>query len=156
MCAHENPQKGRLFFVSTKEREKKKKKKKKKKEEEGERDKMASDDEHDIPVLVGNHKQRRSQQRKERALAGEIRPISRLFVLGFPKGWDEQKLADTFSEVGPVRRVVVMRTADGVSKGCGLVFYALAPDAATAIKTFNGKKPPGCTNPLKVELAKQI
>ncbi|MDP2436235.1 MAG: hypothetical protein Q8P67_10865, partial [archaeon] len=110
----------------------------------------------DADLIPLNHRQRRAEQYKQMGKTGEVRTISRLFVKGVPKEWDETKLADVFSEVGPVRRALLMRTSSGESKGCGLVSYAMVEDAATAMSRFNAMKVPGTSIKLLVEVAKKI
>ena len=53
--------------------------------------------------------------------------------------WDAswQQLKDHMKIIGPVTRADVLTTPDGKSKGCGLVEFANARDAAEAIRRLN-------------------
>jgi RNA recognition motif-containing protein len=69
------------------------------------------------------------------AIAAE--PGTKVFVgnLSFETSW--QDLKDHFRQVGEVMHADVMQSADGRSKGCGMVTFSTAREAAHAISTLN-------------------
>ena len=71
------------------------------------------------------------------APAGATESGTKVFVgnLAFETSW--QDLKDHFRSAGEVLHADVMQSADGRSKGCGLVTFANAHDAARAISTLH-------------------
>lgn len=74
------------------------------------------------------------QKRSERPGASEW---TNLYVKNVPKHWDDMRLEKYFAEVGPVSSCVIMKDAEGKSKGFGFVDYAEHKDAVAAIEKFH-------------------
>lgn len=68
------------------------------------------------------------------------------FVRNLPFSVDDDKLADIFSEIGPVKKAFLVRErGSDTHKGYGFVTFALKEDAAKAAQKLAGKKEDGRT-----------
>lgn len=62
-----------------------------------------------------------------------------LYIKQFPTTWDDEKVKELFVECGPTVSVVVVRDAEGKSKGFAFVNFAEHEDAEKALATLSGK-----------------
>lgn len=79
-------------------------------------------------------------RRQERDRATGTSKFSNVYVKNLSETTTDEDLERVFSSYGPVTSAVVMRDADGKSKGFGFVNFENADDAANAVENLNGKK----------------
>jgi len=79
-------------------------------------------------------------RRQERDRASGTSKFSNVYVKNLSETTTDEDLERVFSSYGPVTSAVVMRDADGKSKGFGFVNFENADDAANAVENLNGKK----------------
>lgn len=78
----------------------------------------------------------------------------KLFIGMISKNITEDELRTLFSEYGEVEEITILRTADGMSKGCGFVKYQRREQALAAIAGLNNRTTmEGCVAPLVVKFA---
>lgn len=66
--------------------------------------------------------------------------FNNVYVKNLSESTTDDDLKNAFGEYGPITSAVVMRDADGKSKGFGFVNFDNAEDAANAVEALNGKK----------------
>ncbi|KAK9281492.1 hypothetical protein L1049_004395 [Liquidambar formosana] len=77
--------------------------------------------------------------KKSERKAGCEEPIfTNLYVKNLGKDLTEDLLRDKFSEFGKVCNVVIMKNAEGKSRGFGFVNFESAEDAKKAVEALNG------------------
>lgn len=78
-------------------------------------------------------------RKQERDTVSNRTKFNNVYVKNLAESTTEEDLATIFGEFGTTTSVVVMRDADGKSKGFGFVNYESADDAAKAVEALNGK-----------------
>ncbi|XP_015162116.1 polyadenylate-binding protein 2-like isoform X2 [Solanum tuberosum] len=89
----------------------------------------------DKQVYVGHFL--RKQERE--STTGMIK-FNNVYVKNLAESATDDELKNVFGEFGSITSAVVMRDADGKSKGFGFVNFEDADDAAKAVEALNGKK----------------
>ncbi|XP_071726200.1 polyadenylate-binding protein 2-like [Rutidosis leptorrhynchoides] len=89
----------------------------------------------DKQVFVGHF-----LRKQERDLAVDKTKFTNIYVKNLSETTTDEELNKVFSEYGSVTSAVVMRDADGNSKGFGFVNFENAEDAAKAVDALNGQK----------------
>ncbi|GLU04237.1 hypothetical protein SLE2022_213960 [Rubroshorea leprosula] len=89
----------------------------------------------DKQVFVGHF-----LRRQERETALNKTKFNNVYVKNLSESITDEDLKKIFSEYGAITSAVVMRDADGKSKGFGFVNFDNADDAAKAVEALNGKK----------------
>ncbi|GFY97101.1 poly(A) binding protein 6 [Actinidia rufa] len=77
-------------------------------------------------------------KKNERKKAYEEPKFTNLYVKNFGEDVTEDTLREKFSEFGKVRNVLVMKDAEGKSKGFGFVNFESHEEAKTAVEALNG------------------
>ncbi|CAG9772956.1 unnamed protein product [Ceutorhynchus assimilis] len=75
---------------------------------------------------------------REKELGNRARPFTNLFVKNFGQNMTDQKFKDLFSNFGVITSSLVVRDADGTSKGFGFVAFEDAKCAEKAAEEMNG------------------
>lgn len=74
------------------------------------------------------------------------RKFTNIYVQRFPKTWNEEKLQEVFSEVGPINSVHMPMDDEGNNKGFAFANFPDPDHAAAAVEAFNNREiEPGCT-----------
>ena len=89
----------------------------------------------DKQVYVGQFMRR---QERDMALAGTN--FNNVYVKNLVDTTTDEELRKEFEAFGPISSAVVMRDADGKSKGFGFVNFENPDDAAMAVANLNGKR----------------
>lgn len=89
----------------------------------------------DTQVYVGPF-----MRRQERDLAMAGTNFNNVYVKNLTDTTSDEDLRKEFGAFGPISSAVVMRDADGKSKGFGFVNFDNADDAAKAVESLNGKR----------------
>eukprot|EP00252_Welwitschia_mirabilis_P008073 TRINITY_DN19780_c0_g1_i3.p1 TRINITY_DN19780_c0_g1~~TRINITY_DN19780_c0_g1_i3.p1 ORF type:complete len:534 (-),score=139.16 TRINITY_DN19780_c0_g1_i3:1283-2812(-) len=84
-------------------------------------------------IFVGNF-----VRKTERTAAALERNFTNLYIKNLDDGISEEDLMNTFSEVGKIFNVAIMRDQNGTSRGFGFINFENHEDAVTAIEKFNG------------------
>ncbi|TYH17784.1 hypothetical protein ES288_A05G217900v1 [Gossypium darwinii] len=79
-------------------------------------------------------------RKQERDSALDKTKFNNVFVKNLSESTTDEDLKTIFGEYGDITSVVVMRDADGTSKGFGFVNFEYADAAAKAVEALNGKK----------------
>lgn len=79
-------------------------------------------------------------RKQEREMAVDKTKFTNIYVKNLSESTTDEELNKVFSEYGTVTSAVVMRDADGNSKGFGFVNFENAEDAAKAVDALNGQK----------------
>ncbi|KAK8354395.1 hypothetical protein V6Z11_A05G217300 [Gossypium hirsutum] len=79
-------------------------------------------------------------RKQERDSALDKTKFNNVFVKNLSESTTDEDLKTIFGEYGDITSVVVMRDADGTSKGFGFVNFEHADAAAKAVEALNGKK----------------
>ncbi|KAG8390920.1 hypothetical protein BUALT_Bualt01G0133700 [Buddleja alternifolia] len=79
-------------------------------------------------------------RKQERDTASSKTKFNNVYVKNLADSTIDEDLKRVFSEYGTITSSVVMRDADGRSKGFGFVNFENADDAAKAVEALNGKK----------------
>jgi polyadenylate-binding protein len=79
-------------------------------------------------------------RKQERDMAADKTKFTNVYVKNLSLSTSEEDLNKIFGEYGPLTSVVVMRDADGNSKGFGFINFENAEDAARAVEGLNGQK----------------
>lgn len=79
-------------------------------------------------------------RKQERDQAVDKTKFTNIYVKNLSESTTDEEFNKIFSEYGPVTSAVVMRDADGNSKGFGFVNFENAEDAAKAVEALNGQK----------------
>nr|GEY75298.1 polyadenylate-binding protein 2-like [Tanacetum cinerariifolium] len=79
-------------------------------------------------------------RKQERDQAVDKTKFTNVYVKNLSESTTDEEFNKVFSEYGPVTSAVVMRDADGNSKGFGFVNFENAEDAAKAVDALNGQK----------------
>ncbi|XP_037493921.1 LOW QUALITY PROTEIN: polyadenylate-binding protein 2 [Jatropha curcas] len=79
-------------------------------------------------------------RKQERETAFNKTKFNNVYVKNLSESTTDEDLKNTFGEYGAITSAVVMRDADGKSKGFGFVNFENADDAARAVESLNGKK----------------
>lgn len=89
----------------------------------------------DKQVYVGHFVRK---QERDTNLGGT--KFNNVYVKNLSESTTDDDLKKVFGEYGPITSAVVMRDAEGKSKGFGFVNFDNADDAAKAVEALNGKK----------------
>ncbi|KAJ0744167.1 hypothetical protein HanPI659440_Chr10g0384511 [Helianthus annuus] len=79
-------------------------------------------------------------RKQEREQAVDKAKFTNVFVKNLSESTTDDDLTKAFSEYGTITSAVVMKDADGKSKGFGFVNFENADDAAKAVEGLNGQK----------------
>ncbi|OMO78879.1 hypothetical protein CCACVL1_14035 [Corchorus capsularis] len=79
-------------------------------------------------------------RKQERDTALQKTKFNNVYVKNLAESTTDEDLTKVFGEYGEITSAVVMRDADGKSKGFGFVNFENADDAAKAVEALNGKK----------------
>ncbi|GLT47315.1 hypothetical protein SLA2020_210200 [Shorea laevis] len=79
-------------------------------------------------------------RKQERDTATNKTKFYNIYVKNLSESTTDEDLQKIFGEFGTITSAVVMRDADGKSKGFGFVNFEDADDAASAVESLNGKK----------------
>nr|KJB32341.1 hypothetical protein B456_005G236500 [Gossypium raimondii] len=79
-------------------------------------------------------------RKQERDTSTSKTKFNNVYVKNLSESTTDEDLNQTFGEFGPITSAVVMRDADGKSKGFGFINFENADDAARAVESLNGKK----------------
>ncbi|OMO74656.1 hypothetical protein COLO4_26551 [Corchorus olitorius] len=79
-------------------------------------------------------------RKQERDTALHKTKFNNVYVKNLAESTTDEDLKNVFGEYGEITSAVVMRDADGKSKGFGFVNFENADDAAKAVEALNGKK----------------
>jgi len=79
-------------------------------------------------------------RKQERDQAVDKTKFTNVYVKNLSESTTDEEFNKIFSEYGPVTSAVVMRDADGNSKGFGFVNFENSEDAAKAVEALNGQK----------------
>ncbi|KAM0025069.1 hypothetical protein Hdeb2414_s0021g00570371 [Helianthus debilis subsp. tardiflorus] len=79
-------------------------------------------------------------RKQEREQAADKAKFTNVFVKNLSESTTDDDLTKAFSEYGTITSAVVMKDADGKSKGFGFVNFENADDAAKAVEGLNGQK----------------
>ncbi|MBA0799170.1 hypothetical protein Gohar_009701, partial [Gossypium harknessii] len=79
-------------------------------------------------------------RKQERDTSTSKTKFNNVYVKNLSELTTDEDLNKTFGEFGPITSAVVMRDADGKSKGFGFINFENADDAARAVESLNGKK----------------
>ncbi|GMI91138.1 poly(A) binding protein 2, ARABIDOPSIS POLY(A) BINDING 2, POLY(A) BINDING PROTEIN 2 [Hibiscus trionum] len=79
-------------------------------------------------------------RKQERDGAFDKTKFNNVYVKNISESTTDEDLKTIFGEYGEITSAVVMRDADGKSKGFGFVNFENADDAAKAVEALNGKK----------------
>jgi len=82
-------------------------------------------------VFVG-HFQRRNDRPE-----GKERKFNNIFIKNLPHSYDDKKLEELFKPFGAITSAVVMRDAEGSSRGFGFVNFEESNNAAKAVESIN-------------------
>mmetsp|Transcript_27936 Transcript_27936/g.87379 ORF Transcript_27936/g.87379 Transcript_27936/m.87379 type:complete len:629 (-) Transcript_27936:396-2282(-) len=78
--------------------------------------------------------------RKERSTDENEKAFTNVFIKNLPVEWEDTELNELFAECGTIKSSVVMKAADGKSKGFAFVNYETHEEAAKAVEELNGKE----------------
>ncbi|GJT84612.1 polyadenylate-binding protein 2-like protein, partial [Tanacetum coccineum] len=76
--------------------------------------------------------------KQERNMVVDKTKFTNVYVKNLSKSTTDEEFSKVFSEYGPVTSALVMRDADGNSKGFGFVNFENAEDAAKVVDALNG------------------
>uniref|UniRef100_A0A8C5GFV9 ELAV-like protein n=1 Tax=Gouania willdenowi TaxID=441366 RepID=A0A8C5GFV9_GOUWI len=80
-----------------------------------------------------------------------------LYISGLPRTMTQKDVEDMFSRFGHIinSRVLVDQSSgtEGLSRGVAFIRFDKRSEADDAVKTLNGQKPPGATEPITVKFA---
>ncbi|MCD7470809.1 Polyadenylate-binding protein 8 [Datura stramonium] len=79
-------------------------------------------------------------RKQERESSTGMTKFNNVYVKNLSDSTTDDELKNVFGEFGSITSAVVMRDADGKSKGFGFVNFENADDAAKAVESLNGKK----------------
>ncbi|PPS00396.1 hypothetical protein GOBAR_AA20281 [Gossypium barbadense] len=79
-------------------------------------------------------------RKQERDTSTSKTKFNNVYVKNLSESTTDEDLNQTFGEFGQITSAVVMRDADGKSKGFGFINFENADDAARAVESLNGKK----------------
>lgn len=79
-------------------------------------------------------------RKQERESTTGMTKFNNVYVKNLAESATDDELKNVFGEFGTITSAVVMRDADGKSKGFGFVNFENADDAAKAVEALNGKK----------------
>ncbi|XP_055810996.1 polyadenylate-binding protein 2-like isoform X2 [Solanum dulcamara] len=79
-------------------------------------------------------------RKQERESTTGMAKFNNVYVKNLAESATDDELKNVFGEFGSITSAVVMRDADGKSKGFGFVNFENADDAAKAVEALNGKK----------------
>ncbi|KAE8716713.1 Polyadenylate-binding protein 2 [Hibiscus syriacus] len=79
-------------------------------------------------------------RKQERDTSASMTKFNNVYVKNLSESTTDDELNKIFGEFGPITSAVVMRDADGKSKGFGFINFENADDAARAVESLNGKK----------------
>ncbi|KAJ8561366.1 hypothetical protein K7X08_027556 [Anisodus acutangulus] len=79
-------------------------------------------------------------RKQERDSATGTTKFNNVYVKNLADSTTDDELKSVFGEFGSITSALVMRDADGKSKGFGFVNFENADDAAKAVESLNGKK----------------
>jgi len=83
--------------------------------------------------------------RKERQATESAKQFTNVYVKNLPEETDEDKLRDLFKECGTIKSAVIMKDAQGKSKGFGFVDFGAPEEAAAAVDKLNNSEHGGKT-----------
>jgi len=86
------------------------------------------------PVFVGPFVPRRER------LASSDQNFTNLYIKNLDPSIDDEKLINLFSEFGPIKSAVVMKSPDGKSRGFGFVNFQDSAHAKNAVQKMNEKE----------------
>ncbi|KAH7280891.1 hypothetical protein KP509_36G019600 [Ceratopteris richardii] len=89
----------------------------------------------DKPVYVGPF-----LRKQERELANSGSKFNNVYVKNIAESMTDEEFKSTFEAFGTISSAVIMRDADGKSKGFGFVNFENSDDAAKAVENLNGKR----------------
>merc|ERR1719424_2066067 len=78
--------------------------------------------------------------RKDRSTDENEKAFTNVFIKNLPVEWEDTELNELFAECGTIKSSVVMKAADGKSKGFAFVNYETHEKAAKAVEELNGKE----------------
>uniref|UniRef100_A0A7S3T059 Polyadenylate-binding protein n=2 Tax=Choreotrichia TaxID=141411 RepID=A0A7S3T059_9SPIT len=87
-------------------------------------------------VFVGFFVSRKERSSEE----GGGAAFTNIFTKNVPVEWDDEQLKEFFSAAGTIKSAVVMKDANGKSKGFAFVNYETHEEAAKAVEELNGKE----------------
>ncbi|CAN6455965.1 unnamed protein product [Victoria cruziana] len=76
-------------------------------------------------------------RRQERDRSNSSPKFTNVYVKNFPESLTDEELKNVFGNYGPITSAVIMRDANGKSRGFGFVNFQNPDDAATAVEKLN-------------------